>query len=157
MYRDLKPENVLLDENGDIKLADFGIARQLETLPDKDTDSESSQHAKQVSRTYTVIGTAQYMPPEVFHKTRGYDFSYDLWSLGCCLYEMVAGVPPFAAPVNAMSDELKYRIQGEQVRIPDYFGRDFEKLMKGLLERNVARRWTLDQVKASAFFKKTDW
>jgi len=80
LYRDLKPENVLLDESGHIKISDFGISTKL---------------TEQESKSTTIIGTAQYMAPEVFNAPDGYSFSYDLWSLGCFLYELVVGEPPF--------------------------------------------------------------
>ena len=81
LYRDLKPENILLDEKGHIKISDFGICNKVDV---------------NFGKVKTVIGTAQYMAPEVFDKSRGgYSFSFDVWSLGCFLYELVVGEPPF--------------------------------------------------------------
>mmetsp|Transcript_27851 Transcript_27851/g.42132 ORF Transcript_27851/g.42132 Transcript_27851/m.42132 type:complete len:86 (+) Transcript_27851:521-778(+) len=79
MHRDLKPENILLCSEGYIKLADFGISKKLQ----------------EEELTKSLIGTAQYLAPEIFKKEAGYDFSVDVWSLGCCLYEIVVGQPPF--------------------------------------------------------------
>lgn len=84
LYRDLKPENVLLDIDGNIKLADFGVGERLEG-----------------EKAYAKIGTIEYMAPEFFQEN-GYDFSVDIWSFGCTLYELVAGFPPF----NGMNDEI---------------------------------------------------
>lgn len=81
IYRDLKPENILLDADGYIKLADFGIC--------KITENERNV-------TSSVIGTAEYMAPEMLRQGKvEYDSSIDVWSLGCCLYEIVVGHPPF--------------------------------------------------------------
>lgn len=70
VYRDLKPENIIIQHNGYLKLVDFGAAKIVK------------------SRTYTMIGTPQYMAPEVI-LGKGYKYSCDLWSLGVILYELV--------------------------------------------------------------------
>ena len=81
IYRDLKPENMMVCEDGYIKFIDMGTCKQF---------SEKSL----TKRTYTIIGTLNYMAPEVI-SGKGYSFTADLWSLGVILFEFLAGYVPF--------------------------------------------------------------
>lgn len=78
MYRDMKPENILLDENGNACLADFGISKVLDS------------HEK----TTSFVGTPEYVAPEIILQ-KGHNKSVDIWCFGILLYEMVYGLPPF--------------------------------------------------------------
>ena len=84
VYRDLKPENSVVDSNGKVHLIDMGTAKELTS----DT----------FFKTFTIIGTPHYMAPEVF-EGNGYSFEVDIWSLGCILYEFLCFSLPFAEAV----------------------------------------------------------
>lgn len=82
-YRDIKPENLVLDAEGHIKLVDFGFAKWLGT-------DESGNPNK----TYTFCGTPEYLAPEVIYG-KGYTTAVDWWALGILIYEFLTGYPPF--------------------------------------------------------------
>jgi serine/threonine protein kinase/tetratricopeptide (TPR) repeat protein len=92
VHRDVKPENLMLDEEGHVKVLDFGIAKQLASAPSVDTEAPTSARVNTASGV--VLGTTTYMSPE---QVRGLELDgrTDIWSLGCVLYEMLASRPPF--------------------------------------------------------------
>ena len=79
IYRDLKPENVLLDFEGHVRITDFGLAKDAMELSDK---------------THTFCGTPDYLAPEIISQ-KGHGRAVDWWSLGTMIYEMLGGLPPF--------------------------------------------------------------
>jgi len=142
VYRDLKPENVMLDAQGYLKIIDFGISKKLQ-------DSES--------RTFTTVGTPHYMAPEVM-QGRGYGIEVDLWSLGIMLFEFVCGYLPFADDLDEPA-EVCAAVLTQKLQFPrayrDGSGKD---LIAGLLCRWPERRLGAGSngcadVKAAPFFR----
>lgn len=80
IFRDIKPENILLDANGHIRITDFGLSKSNITAKNR--------------KAYSFCGSPEYMAPEMIKKN-GHSFSADFYSLGSLLYEMLIGIPPF--------------------------------------------------------------
>ena len=138
IYRDLKPENVLLSNSGHIVLTDFLLSKQFIPFDD---------------RTSTFCGTAEYLAPEIL-LGQPYDFSVDWWSLGIFLYEMLVGITPFWADTP---QEMYQRVLHDSLEFPPNFPASAEHLLKGLLCRNPTNRFGIDQIKASPFFENVIW
>ncbi|XP_077099858.1 G protein-coupled receptor kinase 5 [Siphateles boraxobius] len=124
VYRDLKPENILLDDNGHIRISDLGLAV---ILPEE-------RHVK------GKVGTVGYMAPEVITNTY-YSFSADWWGLGCLIYEMTAGKPPFRDHKERLPrHEMERRVLETIEHYGKKFDEDTSSICKSLLAKNPKER-----------------
>ncbi|XP_040995259.1 serine/threonine-protein kinase RUNKEL-like [Juglans microcarpa x Juglans regia] len=141
IYCDLKPSNILLDENGRTKLCDFGLARKLSDI--SKTPSSSLPQAKR--------GTPFYMAPELFDDEGVHSYASDFWALGCVLYECYAGRPPF---VEKEFTQLVKSILSDPT--PPLLGnpsRPFVNLINSLLVKDPAERIQWPELCGHAFWR----
>eukprot|EP00753_Platysulcus_tardus_P012734 PLAT3529.3.p1 GENE.PLAT3529.3~~PLAT3529.3.p1 ORF type:complete len:1349 (-),score=673.98 PLAT3529.3:46-4092(-) len=139
LYCDLKPSNVLFDEYGVLKLCDFGLARP---IPTEVEDARSRRR-----------GTPCYMAPELFLDDGCHSFASDLWSLGCVLYELFFGRPPFTA---ATLPDLVSKLMHEEAELPPadagVISPDFHHLLTRLLDKDPTTRMDWDDLCAHTFW-----
>ncbi|KAM5278753.1 rhodopsin kinase GRK1 isoform 1-T1 [Hipposideros larvatus] len=147
VYRDLKPENVLLDDEGNIRISDLGLAVEL-----KEGQTKTKGYA----------GTPGFMAPELL-RGEEYGFSVDYFALGVTLYEMIAARGPFRARGEKVENkELKQRILSEAVKYPDKFSQASKDFCEALLEKDPEKRLgfrvgTCDGLRANRLFKDINW
>lgn len=143
IHRDLKPENILLDEAGHIKITDFGTAKLL-----AGDDRASS-----------FVGTAEYVSPELLQDKVAFKSS-DLWALGCIIYQLLAGRPPFHAPNEYLCFQ---KIMKAEYMIPDGLPDQATDIVKSLLVLDHSKRLGCEQMggysplKAHIFFEGIEW
>eukprot|EP00238_Polyblepharides_amylifera_P003042 CAMPEP_0196587694 /NCGR_PEP_ID=MMETSP1081-20130531/58313_1 /TAXON_ID=36882 /ORGANISM="Pyramimonas amylifera, Strain CCMP720" /LENGTH=222 /DNA_ID=CAMNT_0041909945 /DNA_START=130 /DNA_END=795 /DNA_ORIENTATION=+ len=118
VYRDLKPENVLVADNGYLKLADFGFAKLIG------------------SKTHSICGTPEYIAPEVI-SNKGHGLEVDWWALGILIYEMLTGKTPFQ---DQDRNSLYKQIIEEEVVYPHHVGTIAKDLISKLLVLDPSKR-----------------
>lgn len=173
IHRDLKPDNVLINRDGHVKLTDFGLCKAV----DEDNSSLLSKYEEATGSTpvdpasklerpvkgkrhrklaYSTVGTPDYIAPEVFER-KGYGAECDWWSLGVILFECVCGYPPFFSedPLSTCRKIVNWRTTLE---FPDDVSLSTD--CKDLIERMVcgaANRITFEEMQMHPFFKSVDW
>ena len=152
LYRDLKPENVILDTEGHCRLSDMGLASVTNGI-----------------RIKSRAGTPGYWAPEVILK-KFYSFSVDFWSLGVVMFEFILGICPFSQTHSKMERDQAtcyWRIQypkviengsdNDRTKKPIAFPEDLKNLIQGLLRRRQAQRLGLYEVRSHPFFRSISW
>lgn len=144
IYRDLKPENVLLDAQGHIRLTDFGLS--------KEGISNSSSGA------HSFCGTPEYLAPEILNR-QGHGRAVDWWSLGALLYEMITGLPPFYCQDR---EKLFEKIRKSELHYPSNVSRPAKQMLVGLLTKDPQHRLgsgatDAEEIKEKDFFNELDF
>uniref|UniRef100_A0A8B9HTA3 protein kinase C n=1 Tax=Astyanax mexicanus TaxID=7994 RepID=A0A8B9HTA3_ASTMX len=143
VYRDLKLDNLLLDTEGYVKIADFGLCKEGMGYQD---------------RTSTFCGTPEFLAPEVLTET-SYTRAVDWWGLGVLIFEMLVGESPFPGDDE---EEVFDSIVNDEVRYPRFLSTEAISIMRRLLRRNPERRLgagerDAEEVKKHPFLRNVDW
>lgn len=151
VHRDLKPENLLLTKEGHLKVADFGSAKTLkpsngllQNMPD--------------DKSCTLVGTAEYVAPEVLN-SHPVTAGVDLWALGCILYQMLVGRPPFKCATEYLTFQ---KIMARDFEFPAFLSLEAKDLINQLLDLDPNKRPGSGRngfvaLKAHPFFQGTEW
>ncbi|KAB8495650.1 hypothetical protein FH972_025392 [Carpinus fangiana] len=185
IHRDIKPDNLLLDRDGHMKLSDFGLCKPLDcsNLQEKDfsvgnnlsgalqsdgrpmapkrTQQEQLQHWQRNRRmlAYSTVGTPDYIAPEVLLK-KGYGMECDWWSLGAIMYEMLVGYPPFYSdePMSTCRKIVNWRTHlkfPEEAKLSPE-AKDLISKMLCNVDHRLGTKGA-DEIKAHPWFKAIEW
>ncbi|XP_077498668.1 serine/threonine-protein kinase PLK1-like [Amblyomma americanum] len=135
IHRDLKPGNLLLTQHSQLKVADFGLATRV-------------PYSRQLKRT--ICGTTNYMAPEMLSQ-KGYSYAADIWAVGCIMYKLLVGRPPFDSPSYA---ETAVRIKRNKFEIASTVSPEASALIRWILQPEPARRPSIEAIMHHEFMMK---
>ncbi|XP_048334926.2 mitogen-activated protein kinase kinase kinase 3 isoform X1 [Ziziphus jujuba] len=136
VHRDIKGANILVDPNGEVKLADFGMAK----------------HITNCSSMLSFKGSPYWMAPEVVMNTNGYSLAVDIWSLGCTILEMATSKPPWSQ-YEGVAAIFKIGNSKDIPEIPDYLSYDAKDFVRLCLQREPLSRPTASQLLDHPFIR----
>eukprot|EP00250_Pteridium_aquilinum_P018030 c23904_g1_i2 orf=378-2609(-) len=136
VHRDIKGANILVDKGGEVKLADFGMAK----------------HISDQSFLLSFKGSPYWMAPEVLTTKNGYSFAVDIWSLGCTVLEMATGKPPWSQ-FEGVAALFKIGNSKETPAIPEHLSEDTKMFVRSCLQRDPKKRPTADELLEQPFVR----
>ncbi len=158
VYRDLKPENCLLDADGHLLLTDFGLSKVALPGPRSRAGSTATD-ASDDACCHSILGTVEYMAPEIV-QGRKYGRAVDWWSFGALGFDLLTGNPPFRGRNNA---KIQENIVKQKLVLPYFLTPDAKDLLTRLLRKDPRKRLganmpkDLATIKGHRFFRKIDW
>ncbi|KAK9288045.1 hypothetical protein L1049_016491 [Liquidambar formosana] len=155
LHRDIKAGNILIDSNGSVKLADFGVSASI-----FESNSSHFWSCSSSMMLTDVAGTPYWMAPEVIHSHTGYSFKADIWSFGITALELAHGRPPLSHLPPSKSLIMKIT---KRFRFSDYeknkkekhkkFSKSFMDMVKLCLDQDPSKRPTAEKLLKHSFFK----
>lgn len=142
VYRDLKPENCLLNERGHLILTDFGLSKRAIDGEDSKNDP-NDKNEESIYTLHSIIGTPEYCAPEILQGLP-YNKNCDWYSLGCLLYDMLIGKPPYTGNNHKIIlNKIQKDKQGP--KIPFYLSEGMKDMLNWLLKKDKTKRWDVDR------------